>query len=165
MTDMQMYVIAGFLGFISIILLVVAYRLRPGYTYFIGLNLISEFRKAFSELETATRAHVQVNAVLALLDEFQNRPEVIENLAEYSRQSVAAAITQQINSTASDIATVSEKLSTHRENLAGCKHEIDRSNYQKQVNYAESMLDRLQRKLEVLYSLSQNFDLLRSNND
>jgi hypothetical protein len=61
-------------------------------------SVVDGLWEAVAELNRAVRHHVEVNAVLALVDNYQERPQALENLRGYSRQVVAAALTFRLNS-------------------------------------------------------------------
>lgn len=145
-------VIAGLLFVSCITLVLLVYRLRPASQE----RIANTIRAAFDDVTKASTAHLQANAVLALVDQFVARPEVAANLAEYSRQLVAAAITTRINATAADIKTVSQQLSAERKDVAA-----GYSSHRPRVKECEAMLEHLQQQLNALYELGQNFGLPR----
>ena len=57
----------------------------------------SAVSRALQELDAAVRQHVQVNAVLALAEQFQDRPELLDHVAGYAQQTVAAALLHRVN--------------------------------------------------------------------
>jgi hypothetical protein len=134
---------------ILITLVVIARQLWLGLY---GSRVTQSIEEAVKNLGTATRHYTEVQAVLALTEQFQNRPDLAAKLNEYSRQTVAAALMVRINGVASDIKTVQSELTHHRMMLAK-----GHNSFQTNVNRAEQMLQRLQQELESLYELNRRF--------
>lgn len=62
------------------------------------------------ELSRESSYYVQVNAVLALTESFTDNPDMLENLAAYSRKTVAAALLFRVNSLGESIQHTQELL-------------------------------------------------------
>lgn len=89
-----------------------------------------EIREAVQELNIAVQSHVRLNAVMALIDQFVERPELMANLVEYSRQEVAAALLQRLNQLGADLEKAQERLSHYEKQYAASnawKSEMERA--------------------------------------
>ncbi len=122
---------------ILITLVVIARQLWLGLY---GSRVTQSIEEAVKNLGTATRHYTEVQAVLALTEQFQSRPDLAAKLNEYSRQTVAAALMFRINGVASDIKMAQTQLSNHRKALAD-----GLTSYQAKVTRDEQMLKHLHR--------------------
>lgn len=134
---------------ILITLVVIARQLWLGLY---GSRVTQSIEEAVKNLGIATRHYTEVQAVLALTEQFQNHPDLAAKLNEYSRQTVASALMVRINSVAADIKMVQTKLSEHRKWLAD-----GYTSYQAKVTRDEQMLKHLHQELEALHELNRRF--------
>jgi hypothetical protein len=153
LTEVQGYVIIGLLAVGVIVLLMQLARSRSNRA---DVAAAREIDQAIERLGEATQHHVQVNAVLALTEQFQQRPELINRLGEYSRQVVAAAIMTRINGIANDIKVVQGVLSQNEKSVANgyAGHTSIKRN--------KAKLAELQADLEAMNTLAQQFAPLRA---
>lgn len=147
--DPVLSVIAVMVILILITLVVIARQLWLGLY---GSRVTQSIEEAVKNLGTATRHYTEVEAVLALTEQFQHHPDLAAKLNEYSRQTVAAAMMFRINGVASDIKMVQTELSKHRKALAD-----GLTSYQAKVTRDEQMLQRLHQELEALHELNRRF--------
>lgn len=130
---------------ILVTLVVIARNLRDTS----GQRIARSIDDAVERLGTATRHFTEVNAVLALTEQFQDRPDLVAKLNEYSRQTVAAALMTRINGVASDIKTVQSELAHDRKMVAQSY-----TSHQADVNRNEQMLLHLEQELTRLHELN-----------
>lgn len=110
--------------------------------------------QALSRLSDGVKHHVEVSAVLAILDKFDGRPELIERLAAYSDQVVAAALLFRINNAAANLKRVLEDLHTMRGLLAG---DTTSQYYQRQIRDLEEARETLTEQLFAAHQEAQTF--------
>lgn len=75
--------------------------------------------EAIEQLDKTIRHHMEVNAILALMDTFEDRPELTSQLATYSRQTVAATLLYRVNSLAAQLKTAGDQLTKARQGQGG----------------------------------------------
>ena len=115
-----------------------------------GQRMAKSIDDAIERLGAATRHFTEVNAVLALTEQFQDRPELMQRLSEFSSQTIAAALMVRINGVASDIKMAQAQLSRHR------KGALDGySTYPAAVARDEQMLQHLHQELDALHALNR----------
>lgn len=132
---------------IVITLMVIAHRLRNLGSY----RLEGTIDQAVARLGQATQHYVEVNAILALVDQFEERPELMTRLGEYSRQVVAACILQQLNTVSSTIKAVHIKRSTYEKNRASF------GGYVTDINRCNEELKRLKGELTALEKAAEQY--------
>ena len=115
-----------------------------------------EIYEALEVLDSNVRHHVQVNAVLALLDQFQEQPELMSNLAEYSRREVAAALFYRVNSLGADLQLAQDRLSHWNQEDARYRH------YEQEVVETQARVDRIKAELEAAHQAAELYGGLRS---
>ena len=146
--DPVLSVIAVMAVLILIFLILIMHNLRNTSSQRIAKSIDD----AVERLGAATRHHTEVNAVLALAEQFEHRPDLVERLSEFSSQTVAAALMVRINGVASDIKTVQSELAQDRRMVAK-----GYTGHQGRVNRNEQMLQHLHQELEALHELSRRF--------
>lgn len=72
--------------------------------------ITDSLRQAIAELNKAITHHAQVAAVVALIEQYDDRPELFDNLADYSDQVVGAALFHRVNALAAALKDVNDKL-------------------------------------------------------
>lgn len=144
MSDWQFWTIVGTLVVIAL-LLVDRRKATVG-----GLD------DALDHLNQEAKHYVQVNAVLALVEQFEERPELIANLQDYSRQVVAAALLTRVNAIGNDIKVAQRELSEREKQYANQLIDISTVNTQKQ------RVDELYKQLHAADQVAQQYRALRS---
>lgn len=149
-TEVQLLTaVVGLLAFIATTLVIIAVKVgsrRYGHHYALEIN------EAIARLGEATQHYTTVNAVLALTEQFQERPELMEKLTEYSRQVVAAALLTRANGIANDIKVVQRELSQDERNLAQYG-----THYQQDVRRNRTRLAELQLDLDAVHAATEMF--------
>ena len=116
MSQIQAYAVIGFLAVITtaIALLIWAVRKPAQPTNTIATEII----EATVRLGQEVQHHVEVNAVLALVEDFHNNPQLLANLSEYSQQVLGAALLLRVNALGNDIQVTAGCLSSARNDMA-----------------------------------------------
>ncbi|MBI2797969.1 hypothetical protein HYX70_01545 [Candidatus Saccharibacteria bacterium] len=152
MTGSQAYVIIA-LAIVGLVVFIVfevyAGRVRRPRIAF-------EIQEAIEQLNAATRHHVQVQAVLALMDQFVEHPELMANLAEYSRQTVATALLNRVNTLGADLEVAQKALSSARQSY------VRYPSFEQDVRRAEIWVEQLLLQLEDANQAAELFGGLHS---
>lgn len=147
-TDFLLNIIAVALLLISISLGLVYRALRDTN----GQRMAKSIDDAIERLGNATRHYTEIQAILALTEQFQDRPDLMQQLSEFSSQTVAAALMVRINGVSNDIKMAQAQLSNHRKGvLEGY------STYPAAVKRDEQMLLGLEQELARLHELNRRF--------
>lgn len=107
------FVLIALIGFGLMVLIKRLLNRPAGATY--DQAFLQNVDKAIERLGQATQHHVEVNAVLALTERLNNDPALMRNLAEHSRQVVAAALMLRVNSFAAQLKHAQQKLEDARQ--------------------------------------------------
>lgn len=142
--EVLLTVIAVTLVVICITLWVVMRRMMPSY-------FTRPINATIERLGEATRHYTEVNAILALTEQFKSRPDLVERLNEFGDQTVAAALMVRMNGVANDIKVTQTELTRWRKKVA----EGYANSYQKRITEAEQQLKHLQEELEMLADINR----------
>lgn len=143
------------LGVIAVATVIVAIALlRPQ-----SAALQKSIGDAIEHLGAAVQHHVEVNAVLALTRQFESDPGRIEQLGNYSRQTVAAALAYHVDSLGSQLKVAEDQLSSARSDLA--KATLSDTNwYQDRCDIKEGLVDDLHSRLAKANDAIQQFSAI-----
>jgi hypothetical protein len=127
MTELQAYVLLFLIGFMALMLVILAIGQRRNKPSSI---ISAEILKATEAFGQAVQEHTQVNAVLALMEQFQDSPELLRNLSGHSHQVMAAALLSRVHQLGADIKVVEGLLSSARNSEAhgspGAREKVER---------------------------------------
>lgn len=117
-------VLAGLMPITAIVVLATIARRRHVPADQRSVQVINE---AVERLSQATVHHVEVNAVLALTQQFRARPELLASLSDYSRELVGAALLARVNALGNDVSVVVKQLSVEERRVANgyTSHQAD----------------------------------------
>ena len=118
--------------------------------------LDASIAKALEQIENGARAHAQVTTVVSLVETLQDRPELLEAIAPYTREVQAAALVNQVNNLAAALEDAEAKLLTARKNYAfySGRDRLSMS-YHAEVETLEAHCADLRGKLEVATTAAQ----------
>lgn len=148
MTEFQAYVLLALIGFVAIMLIVLALGQRRQKSPSFITAQILEATEAFGK---AVQNHAKVNEVVALMEKFQSRPELIRNLNEFSQQLVVAAFLQRIDTLSGSLASLEERLAEQRLKAARWP------SYREEVQRLEETLPQVRAELEDANRAAQQF--------
>jgi hypothetical protein len=145
-TDVLLVIIAGLLVIIAVALIKSMQR-NP------IVPLIDDAIERFGQ---AAQHHAEVNAVLALTQQFQSDPDLLARLPEYSREVVAAALLFRVNTIGNDIKQVQMELSRARASRASSAGStVMEPHYRGSVENIEQQLEHLLAELAEAHAAVQ----------
>jgi hypothetical protein len=150
-TDVLLIIIAGLL---FIIAATVTSSMRRSPVVPLIASGLDDAIKRFGQ---AVQHHVEVNAVLALTEQFQSDPNLLPKLSEYSRQAVSAALLYRVDQIGHDIVAVQEELSRARMSLARNVEATTSDYYRGRVDGIEALLAHLRAELAEANAAVQEF--------
>jgi len=130
------------IGLVAAIAAMVAYALLGGMT---------------ARLRAAAAHYGDVNAVVELTRQLENHPGLMEKLAVYPDQVVAAAFAHRLNAIGRDLEVAQAELSVHRRKVA----EIG-SSWESDVRRAEKLVAHLQAELQEVHAAAAAFNSARA---
>jgi F0F1-type ATP synthase membrane subunit b/b' len=114
---------------------------------------------ALEQLDEAARAHVQVTTVISLVEAMHENPQLIDNITPYTRDVMAAALVNKVNTLAASLQDAETKLARARKSYAFYAGDVMSSSaYGRQVSVLENLAAELQTKLEEAVTASQTFN-------
>lgn len=143
--------------FIIILLLIVAVTLlanlaRKSRTVTYVLSLDPTFREQVAEIGNGVRHYADVSAVLGLLEQIEERPEVVERLREYSETIRTAAWLHYFDRLGHDLQQAQKSLSDAHQSTLGFGY----ASYDKEqaIKRAQQHVDNLRAKLDAAIAAS-----------
>ena len=111
------------------------------------------YAKALEQMTQAANQHIAVNAVLALTKTFADQPELMKDLAKYSRQTVGATLVLRVNQLSAAIKKGEETLKVLR------SLHFDGQGYESSILRNEVLLTRLYSELAAANRNVESFQL------
>jgi len=116
-------------------------RLRQSLIYVVD-NTLERLTKGVQHYDA-------VNAVLALTEQFQQNPELVQELQGYTDQVLAAALSYRVDSLGKQLATAMDQLATARSNQGSFGSYGSHRHYDSEVKRLENSVQDVQQQLEA----------------
>jgi hypothetical protein len=122
---------------------------------------VAVLNEATERFAAAATHHAEVNAVLALTQTLEDRPDLLRRLPEYSREAWGAALLHHVNTLGNDLKMVRTELSRAR-SYAAHNASNPMLNYQADVDRLEGIEFHLMEQMGLANGAVQTFNAPRA---